>query len=792
MTSPENLADFRGYSIRVRGLVQGVGFRPTVARIAKDCELLGEVLNDGAGVLIRVWGSKPTVQNFLTRLSTEAPPLAQIDSVETDELDSQLPPVTEFKIVESKSGRVQTGVVPDAMSCPDCLAEVANTADRRFRYPFTNCTHCGPRLSIVRAIPYDRANTSMASFKMCKTCQSEYDAVSNRRFHAQPNACWECGPRLWLVDRDGKVCSTASEKDAIAVASKLILSGYILAIKGIGGFQLACDAQNESAVARLRQRKRRYDKPFAMMARDTDMVGACVAVGPAERIALESRHGPIVVMEKLGKGSFVAPSVAPGQHTLGFMLPNTPLHYLLLNDLGNPIVLTSGNRSDEPQVVTLEGAHHRLATIADYWLTHDRDIINRLDDSVVRVMASKPRILRRARGYAPAPIQLPPGFEDARDILAMGGELKNTFCLIKDGQAILSQHIGDLKDPETHKDFRTNLSLYQNLYDFHSTTVVVDQHPDYLSTQWGISLAQEGGKKIQSVQHHHAHIASAMTENGIPFDSGKVLGVALDGTGLGPDGTLWGGEFLAVDYLDFRRLAHFQLVPLPGGSKAIDEPWRTAFSYLETMFGWDWVAREYSELEFVQYLQRKPLNQLTHMMEKGLNTPLSSSAGRLFDAIAVVVGLCRDCVSYEGQAAIELEALAMEARDEKGSYLFDLEGETPIVVGWERLWRLVLLDLKDAVPATVIAARFHNTLIKVIAELAARIASAHSLSTIVLSGGSFQNKLLLEGVSTALEARGQYTVLTHRLVPANDGGLSLGQAAIAAARELRAAHRKCG
>ncbi len=766
--------------VRVRGLVQGVGFRPTVWRIARDCGLSGEVLNDGDGVLIRALGPAGALKGFLDRLPREAPPLSRIDSVEVTALadggDAQ-----GFAIVESAGGAVHTGVVPDAATCPACLAEVTDPADRRHRYPFANCTHCGPRLSIVRAIPYDRANTSMAAFDLCADCAAEYADPADRRFHAQPNACPVCGPRLWLED------ATGAERpgDAIALAREMIADGAIVAVKGIGGFHLACDAANDEAVDRLRRRKRRYHKPFALMARDLEMVRAYALVRADEAELLRSAAAPVVVLDRRDGAAPLAAGIAHGQNGLGFMLPYTPLHHLLVGGLDRPIVLTSGNRSDEPQAVGNDDARARLADIADGWLMHDRDIVNRLDDSVARVMAGAPRLIRRSRGYAPAPLRLPAGFGGAPSVLAMGGELKNTFCLLKDGQAILSPHVGDLEDLLTHADYRHGLALFRDLFDFRPDLVAVDGHPDYHATRWGERIAADEDVPLSAVQHHHAHLAACLAERGVPLEAPPVLGVILDGIGYGADGDLWGGEFLAGGYADVERLARFAPVALLGGAQAMREPWRNTYAHLARFMGWQAVEDRWPDLEIVRYLNDKPRAALETMLERGVNAPAASSAGRLFDAVAAALGLCRDKTGFEGQAAIELEALAETAAEEEAAYGFDLGKGAPAELGWAPLWRALMDDLAAGVAPARIAARFHNGAAAALVETAASLAAARGIGTVVLSGGVFQNRLLLEGVTRGLSARG-LDVLSPRDVPANDGGVSLGQACVAAARRMNA------
>jgi hydrogenase maturation protein HypF len=767
-----------GLNIRVRGLVQGVGFRPTVWRLARECGLFGHVLNDGGGVSIQIWGRDHQIKQFLQRLEAEPPPLARIDSVETSAVKTK-PPDAGFHILHSEGGQIQTGVAPDAATCPSCLADIRSPENRRYRYPFTNCTHCGPRLSIIRTIPYDRIHTAMANFIMCENCQDEYDDPADRRFHAQPNACPECGPHVWLEGRDGEVIEPKGQEDAIAAACRLILQGQIVAIKGIGGFHLACDATNENAVETLRDRKHRYDKPFALLARDAAMVGQYAELDGQNRQFLEDKAAPIVLLHQ--EKETLARSVAPGQDTLGFMLPYTPLHHILMAGLDRPIVMTSGNRSDEPQCITNDAARTQLATIADTWLMHDRDIVNRLDDSVVRIVGGHCQTLRRARGYAPSPIRLPKGFDDVSPILAMGAELKNTFCLIREGEAVLSQHIGDLEDAATHGGYREALDLFARLYAFKPSIISVDMHPGYHSSQWGEMLAARDNLRLDKVQHHHAHIAACMMEHELPIDAKPVLGIALDGLGLGDDGSLWGGEFLLADYRRFERLAHFMPVAMIGGDKASRQPWRNTYAHLNAALGWEKVCAKYADLAIVNYLDAKPLHSLDIMVERGLNAPLASSAGRLFDAAAAAIGLHCDAVRYEGQAAIELEGLAASCDVERaGGYEIEIDGAG--VLGWRLMWCGILDDLHMGEDAALIAARFHNTLADMIVQTAVMCGQDQVFETVVLSGGVFQNSLLLQTVSRCLRAEG-FEVLSPFKVPANDGGISLGQAVISAARQ---------
>ena len=775
----------RGERIRVRGLVQGVGFRPTVWRIARDLTLRGQVINDGEGVLVHAWGDAEQLDAFCAELQSQCPPLARIDTIERVANDQPAPQDTAFVIAESRTTGVHTGIVADAATCAACRAEIVDPDDRRFRYPFTNCTHCGPRLSIVHGIPYDRANTSMAPFEQCPACLSEYKNPADRRFHAQPNACPVCGPRVWLLDAQGERVEPKPHQatDAIALTAALLAQGKIVAIKGIGGFHLACDAANAEAVQTLRERKRRYDKPFALMATNVADIEPYIALDDAARELLQSPAAPIVLAPQHSNAPALAPRLAPGQTSLGFMLPYSPLHHILMADWaelkpGIPLVMTSGNRSDEPQCTDNSDAGQRLGEIADYWLLHDREIVNRVDDSVVRIDAGAPRFLRRARGYAPSPIPLPPGFDDALPLLALGAELKNTFCLLRDGQAILSQHLGDLEDARTNDAWEAALDLYRRLYRHQPQAVVVDLHPDYRSTRFGRELATAQAIELIEVQHHHAHIASVLADNHWPRDAGPVLGVALDGLGMGDDGTLWGGEFLRADYTDYARIAHLPAVPLPGGTRALLEPWRNTWSQLQSQLGWERVTERWGGLELIDWLQQQPLTTFEQMVARGLNSPLSSSCGRLFDAVAGALGIRRDIITYEGQAAIELENLAATVPDETGAYTVELD-QGRLTTG--TLWTALLDDLADGEDHARIAARFHNGLAAAICDTVATLTSEHDLDTVALSGGVFQNRTLFESIEKDLSQRG-LTVLSHRQVPTNDGGISLGQALVAAAR----------
>jgi len=774
-----------GELIRVRGLVQGVGFRPTVWRIAKACSLTGEVLNDGEGVLIRAWGAPSNLDRFCRELREQCPSLARIDALERAPL-SDPAGGADFCIVESQAGEVRTGVVADAATCGACRRELFDPADRRYRYPFINCTHCGPRLGIVERIPYDRSNTSMAPFRMCPECLAEYEDPADRRFHAQPNACPVCGPRVWLQDPEGERPKPRppGSVDEVAAASRLLSEGRILAVKGIGGFHLACDACNAGAVAELRRRKRRFAKPFALMGRDLGVIRRYCRVNEEEAALLRSTAAPIVLLEADGPEA-AAPDVAPGQTTLGFMLPYSPLHHLLLADWDRPLVMTSGNLSEEPQCVDNLEAAERLGSLADILLLHDRAIVNRVDDSVARVMDGAPRLLRRARGYAPSTILLPQGFAEGPPILALGGELKNTICLVEGGRAVLSQHLGDLEDARTAREYERTIVLYQDLFRLDPRVLAVDLHPGYRSTRLGQERAARDGAQLAAVQHHHAHIAAVLLDNGRSLEDRPVLGIALDGLGYGDDGAIWGGELLRADYRGYERLGWLKPTPLPGGVKAILEPWRNTYAHLRQHLGWEAAQARYGQQELFAWLGGQSLGVLERMIQAGINAPMSSSCGRLFDAVAAALGICREGISYEGQAAVELEAVARQAWPLPGGYPFAV-AEGP---GGTRLldpapmWSSLLDDLAARTGLPLAAARFHRGLADALVELARELASGFGLEAVALSGGVFQNRTLFEAVSAGLRQRG-LQVLAHRQVPANDGGLALGQAAVALAREL--------
>jgi len=773
--------------IRIRGIVQGVGFRPTVYRLAVAHGIRGEVYNDAAGVLVRAQAEPGTITAFLEELRAETPPLARIDAIERQPYGGSLQ--QGFHIVPSRHGLVRTAVVPDAATCPACLAELHAAGDRRYRYAFVNCTHCGPRLSIVSAIPYDRVNTTMRHFEMCAECNEEYNDAGNRRFHAQPNACPECGPKLLLrALTPGPVTpAPPTVRDETAEATARLCRGEILAVKGLGGFHLACNAADNRAVARLRRRKHRDDKPFALMARDVEVIRRYCSVGPGERALLQSPAAPIVLLAMHG-ATRLADAVAPGMRSYGFMLPYTPLHHLLMKDIAFPVVMTSGNLSAEPQCIDNDEACTRLTDIADAVLLHDRDIVNRIDDSVVQVVAGSPRILRRARGYAPSPLPLPPCFEQVPPVLAFGGELKNTFCLAWEGQAVLSQHLGDLEDARTNLEYRETLQFYLQMLDHSPRLLAVDRHPRYLSSMLGRQWAAQNGGRLIEVQHHHAHVAACLVENGQPGDAPPVLGIALDGLGYGDDGTMWGGEFLLADYRSCKRLATFATVPMPGGEQAIREPWRMAYAYLSRRQDWSLLRKDYAHLPFFRLLREKPLAVLDRMIENRVNSPWTSSCGRLFDAVAAVLGL-RCTATYEGQAAMELEAAAWDeaAQQDEAYYALNirpLEGTgVSACMDTGALWPALLQDVAGGVRPAVAAARFHRGLARGIVDMVAFLERGPVTAwqgRIALSGGVWQNALLSAQVEGMLQQAG-YQLFVQCRIPPNDGGLSLGQAAVAAA-----------
>lgn len=741
-----------GRRIRVRGQVQGVGFRPFVWQLAERMGLRGRVLNDPEGVLIFADGAG--LDDFELSLCEEAPVLARVDAVEADPWTEDLG--EGFEIVASEGAGAETRVTPDAATCPDCLSEVLDPTERRHGYAFANCTHCGPRFTILRALPYDRSQTTMGPFEMCPACQIEYEDPGDRRFHAQPVACADCGPRLW--------CAPAAD-NPVAAAAEALCAGKILAIKGLGGFHLAVDATDAAALALLRLRKHRPGKPFALMGSEA-MIGAYCDPDEREWALLRDPAAPIVLL----RGEGLPEAVAPGQNCLGWMLPYTPLHHLLIAAAGRPLVMTSGNLSGEPQVIGNDEALENLGGFADMFVLHDREIARRLDDSVERITPHGPMVLRRARGRVPGTLQLPEGFADAPQVVAYGGQMKSAICLVKNGQALLGHHLGDLNEALTWDAFLQADRDYAALFDHHPEAVAVDMHPDFRASRHGTAVAEAQDLALVEVQHHHAHLAACLGENGWPLSGGRVAGIILDGLGLGPDGTVWGGEVLLGDYLGFERAAWLDPAPLIGGDRAQAEPWRNALVRLDQ-------AGLLSQAD--KLFAQAPLETARWAAANGVNSPMSSSVGRLFDGFAACLGVCPMGQSYEGEAAMRLEALAGQAPREMvdGGYVFGTNRSlgamdpTPLWQAWAR-------DAAIGISPAAMALRFHAGIAVSFAAQARRLVETGDAQAIALSGGCFQNVLLLDLMMQQLR---DLPVLLHHKTPANDGGLALGQALIATA-----------
>jgi hydrogenase maturation protein HypF len=759
----------------VRGTVQGVGFRPFVYRLAREHELTGWVRNTSAGVEIEVEGSGLGLDAFVRRLRTGAPPLARIERIESRTAGPRGDLAFTVLPSRARDGEIQP-ISPDVASCAACMAEVNDPAARRYRYPFTNCTACGPRFTIIEALPYDRERTSMRRFALCAACRAEYEEPADRRFHAEPIACPECGPRLEFVDLAQGPAGPegVAAESAVSAAVAALRGGRIVAIRGLGGFQLACDATDPVAVRRLRERKAREAKPFAVMVPDLDVARALCGVDDAEAALLGSPRAPIVLLRGRDRARVgLAPEVAPGLDSLGVMLPSTPLHHLLLRAFGRPLVMTSGNRSAEPIALGNGEALERLDGVADVFLLHVRDIVSRYDDSVARMDRDGEVVLRRARGYAPEPIRLPA--RAALPILAVGPQLKNTFCLVREDQAFVSQHIGDLDDALTLAHYHRTLELYRRLFGVEPGAVAHDLHPDYATTRFAEAV---GGVPLVGVQHHHAHAVGCLAEHGVME---PAIGVAFDGAGYGPDGAVWGGELLLAEWKHFRRAAHLAYLPLPGGDAAAREPWRMALAALAHAFGEEAEEIAGRLLPDLSASRRRPV---LRMARGAVNAPPTSSAGRLFDAVAALAGV-RQVNGYEGQAAMELEARVDPA--EKGAYPLPLRvdgasggGTVPVVWDLAPLIRAVVDDVRRGVCSGSIAARFHNALAAAVVEGCLWLRETEGLNLVALSGGCFQNRRLLELTRAGLERAG-FRVLAHRRVPPNDGGVSLGQAAVALA-----------
>lgn len=747
--------------VHIQGIVQGVGFRPFIYQLAHRHRLNGYVANTPKGVEIEVEGDQEALQNFLEKLPKTVPPLARITQIDTEELPAA--DYNNFEIKSSAEGEGRAALIsPDTATCTDCLRELFDQQDRRYLYPFINCTNCGPRYTIISDIPYDRPKTSMAAFTMCDDCAREYHDPLDRRFHAQPNGCWACGPQVWLADGDGKDLGI---KEAISEAAELLNQGAIVALKGLGGFHLAVDATQNEAVERLRLRKGREEKPLALMSSSLEQIQRYALIGKEERRLLASSQRPIVIVPKR-PGNTIAPEVAPRNRYFGVMLPYTPLHHLLLSHPFLALVMTSGNISEEPIAIDNFEAARRLGNIADYFLFHDRDILLRSDDSVLRIARSRQRQMRRSRGYVPVPIFLR---RAVPEVLALGGELKSTVCITKENRAFVGQHIGDLENLETLEFLEQTVDHLRRILEVSPRLLVHDLHPDYLTTQ--VAEAQDELATL-AVQHHHAHVVSCMAEHGL---KDKVLGLALDGTGYGEDGTVWGGEILVADEKSYERVAHFEYVPMPGGAKAIKEPWRMAVAYLWATFGEEIFQ---DELQLPRKWNRDQIGVLLQMMQRGVNSPLTSSCGRLFDGVAALVGL-KDSIAYEGQAAIELEQ-CLEPTTEKYQYEFREVGEK-LLLSPTAIFRQVHEDVVSGVAPSLISGKFHQTLVEMFAEVSLYLCKLHGLNRVVCSGGVFQNVFLLENLEDRLGASG-LEVYTPELIPANDACISLGQAVIGAMR----------
>jgi len=740
--------------LQMSGLVQGVGFRPFVYRLAEESGLNGYVLNDPSGILIEVEGDKDRLDSFRRRIVIERPALSKIYSLQHAYLEDA--GFNNFEIRESEEkGEKRAVILPDIAVCDDCVNDITTPKNRRFIYPFTNCTNCGPRFTIINSLPYDRRNTSMRDFQMCPECEREFNSVSDRRFHAQPNACPVCGPWIGLYDSAGNLI--CEREDALEKAVNLVRKGNIIAVKGVGGYHLVCDAASEEAVIRLRERKHREEKPMAVMFPDMKSMREEVHINSYEERAIDSIEKPVVIVRKKDS-STIANSVSPENNTVGVFLPYTPLHHIILRKLKKPVVATSANITDEPIVKDEKDAFTRLSDIADYLLVHNRDIVRRCDDSVVRVAAERQVPVRRSRGFVPTPVVVP--FKFRRPVLALGANMNNTIALGIDNKVYVSQHIGDLDTPLAIEFYEETVNDYLRLFDIVPGVVVADMHPGYFTTKFG---EKKYGDRLVKVQHHYAHILSCMIENDIPEDAG-VIGFAFDGTGYGPDKTIWGGEVLTASYRGFERTCRLRPYKLPGGDIAVKEPRRTALSLLYETFG------EGSEKFGLVPFKQEERSFLVNMLRKDIHSPLTTSMGRLFDGVASLIGL-RHKVSYHAQAAVELEQLAFRS-DETSCYPFTVENG---VIDQRPMIEMIVSDAEAGAARELIARKFHNTIVKVIISTAESVKDKTGISYAVLSGGVFQNSFLLENTFYGLKERG-FIPLIHQLVPPNDGGISLGQA----------------
>jgi hydrogenase maturation protein HypF len=773
----------RCFKISIDGVVQGVGFRPFVYNYAVSKGYKGSIRNTSTGVVIEIESDDP--YELINYIRHNRPPLARIDSFDIQEFYPK--ELNSFAIIKSHEEGGFTHLSPDISVCPDCLSELFNPSDRRYLYPFINCTNCGPRYSIIKKIPYDRPNTTMSVFTMCDDCLMEYNNPTDRRFHAQPNACHKCGPQLSLII-DNSECKAANE-NILEASINILKDGGILAIKGIGGFHLACDAHNQDAVKRLRLRKRRLNKPFAMMSLDTETIRKYCEVSQLEAALLEDRRKPIVLLAK-NKQISLPHEISPNNGYLGFMLPYTPLHYLLFLYPGfsqkgrgfnnfEALVMTSGNISEEPIAALNDEALARLASIADAFLLHNRDIFTRIDDSVVKIHNQRPIFIRRARGYIPDSIVLSYNTPDA---IASGADIKNTFTLLKDNKAIISQHIGDLENIESIHFFGETLNNLKSVYRSTPAAIAHDLHPAYHSVKWALGISEKSSIKSYAIQHHHAHIASVMSEKNL---TGRVIGVAFDGTGYGTDGNLWGSEFLICDPENFQRFAHFRYIPLPGGEMAIRECWRTAISYIShladvtvhRLSGEKRLIELLESLGFIQKYDDIRIKNILKILNDRQFSPLSSGAGRLFDAVSALTGIC-DVNTFEGESASTLESvLAGQKITTSGTYPFMVSRSSPRIIDFSPLISQIIKDIRNGHSIEIISARFHNTLVKMIVNVSDIIRLESGINEVALSGGVFQNRYLAEGAFEALTENG-FNVYLNEIVPCNDGGISLGQAFI--------------
>lgn len=748
-------------NIIIKGIVQGVGFRPFIHKLVQNYNLSGWVLNSNQGVEIDIEGETEELNSFVSDIKDKLPPLARIEKIEVNQL--HLIGYKGFSIKKSIT-KEENGFVlvsPDISICEDCLQELFDPRNRRFHYPFINCTNCGPRFTIIKDIPYDRGKTTMRVFEMCPQCQSEYENIEDRRYHAQPNACAECGPQVFLYQNKRKLENIDPVKEAI----KLLKDGKIGAIKGLGGFHLACDATNNEVVTKLRRLKNREAKPFAIMSFNLEKIKQYCKLGKKEEKWLVNRARPIVLLKKK-EDSLISSLVAPRNNYLGVMLPYTPLHYLLLKDNFTALIMTSGNIADQPIIGDNREALEKLDGIADFFLLYNRDIFNRCDDSVVKIVNDGNVFFRRARGYVPCPIIL--DFK-LKEVLALGGELKNTISFSKENYVFLSQYLGDLKSVETLDFLKESIKNLEKIFRVNPEIIACDLHPDYLSTQFAEEIGAKKGLKVVKVQHHHAHIVSCMAENNIKE---KVMGVAYDGTGYGDDGKIWGGEFLLCDLKKYFRVGHLKYYPLPGGDKAIAEPWRMAYSYLYSIYG---PKAKTLDIDFNHRMDYDKLSIIEKMIDKNINSPLTSSCGRLFDAASSLIGI-RDEINYEGQAAMELESFCASGIKERYKFCIYKEGKE-FIIDPQEIFIDIIEDLKKGIDKKIMAAKFHNTVAEFTLNLCGKIRENNGINKIALSGGVFQNKYLTEKVVSLLEDKG-FIVYIQRKVPPNDGGISLGQAVI--------------